>query len=73
MPDYHKLKFELTGVEKIHNQQLADRFHAAHRHMYEQGYHADRAIRVVYHGTKASNIPSIIENNFSLDKKRSNR
>jgi hypothetical protein len=66
MPDYAKLKFHITGVEKVHNKALEDTFYASMRHFHQQRY--PYATEIVYHSTKPANIPAIIKENLRMDK-----
>jgi hypothetical protein len=70
MPAYAGLKFVLTSVQRVTNHALEEEFHASMRYFYQQGYHsAEHPIRSVYHGTRRSNIDSILRDNLSMDSK----
>lgn len=65
------LDLRVTAVEEVVNERLTSQFYQALRHLQEMGFNPpDRsAILTVYHGTHQSNIPAIVDNNLSIEKK----
>ena len=69
--DAAHLPFRVTGVDRIENESLTRQFDESMRHFQEKGYNPpDRsAILTAYHGTRQSNIESIVQHNLSVERK----
>ena len=59
-------KFRIQSIDIVENPQLEARFNSKQEEFKRQGIPADPIL--AFHGTNATNIDSILQNNFSLSK-----
>jgi len=68
MPAHADLSFHLRAVQQVHNPKLEKLYAQAWQQRKDEG-HPDGHESLVYHGTRESNILSIVNNNLSMSKK----